>query len=166
MRNSVIAGIGVAVLAGNAWASPDAVYRTVDQICLFSPTLSPAESPVGVQNLGRARLSGLASVFGYDLQLPARQVANWSLRGGGTKNGTATAVAALKGIDELNGGWGLPERTLNPDIFGRLQNDWTTSRVRSGEGNVDYSKPTFMFSGVPAVGVENNGFVAGLRFKY
>ena len=167
MRNWVIVGIGFALLAGNGWAKPSAVYRTVEQICLFSPTLSPAESPVGIQILGLGRPYSIAYGYRDNFQMrSARQVSNWSTLGGITKSRVIAAVTPLKGMEELSGDWGLAIKDLNPDIFGMIENDWTSYGLRGSVANVDYSKPTFVFSGVPAAGIERNGFVAGFKFKY
>jgi hypothetical protein len=155
----VIVGIGFAFLTGNAWAKPSVAYRTLEQICLFSPTLSPAESPVGIQILGQP----YSVAFGYrDDFRYIRQDLGWSIFRG-SKSDVVAAVTPLRGIEEFGGGWRLAINDLNLDRV--IENDWTTYGLRNGGTSVD-SKPTFMFSGVPATGVENNGFVAGFRFKY
>jgi hypothetical protein len=154
----VVVGIGFAFLTGNAWAKMSVAYRTVGQICLFSPTLSPAESPIGIQILGQPY--GVASGYPDDFR-SIRQDSGWSSFRA-TKSEGVAAAAPLRGFEGLSGGWRSAINDLNP--YRMIENDWTSYDLRSG-ASVD-SKSTFMFSGIPASGVENNGFVAGFRFKY
>ena len=65
MRNWAIAGIAIALLAGSAGSKAiGATYTSVKEVCLFSPTVPPANSTLAIQSLGDGTHG---PDYGYDL---------------------------------------------------------------------------------------------------
>ena len=49
MRTWAIAGVAIALLPGSAVGG---AYRSVKEVCLFSPTVPPADSALAIRSMG------------------------------------------------------------------------------------------------------------------
>jgi hypothetical protein len=160
MRNWAIAGLAVALLPGSASA---VTYKSIKEVCLFSSTLPPADSP-----LASGALGALAIRNGdYDFVREAKTGLAGKARessDGVAGSVVSTSLISLKGIYERL--WYSNAGSKNGAIFGAIQADASNFALREDYSNADSAKPKFRVSGVPAVGVERNGFVAGFEMQY
>lgn len=161
MRNWKTAGIAIALLCGSAWAKTDSDYRSVQEICLFSPFLAPAESPVALRSLDLFGDAANGYDFVHDIAMaPATRSDAAIFRS--ARGAPVAAGSPLKGVYELrDGDW----RASAGIVFGS-ERDWTSFALNGGAGAAGDGKMTFGLSSVPSVGVEHNGFVAGFDMKF
>jgi hypothetical protein len=176
MRNwtvAVITIITITLPAGSVWSKTiDAKYKSIREVCLFSPTLTPANSPLAIQSMGEEIFD--ASDYSDDLMRDfekgfAAPTSTTSIGLVGAP-AIATQTISLKGIydlrwrSDINGKYGI--------IPNGIDSDETELEFRGGLGKAEYGRaeylrPKFRLSGVSGVGVErNNGFVAGFDLKY
>jgi hypothetical protein len=157
-------GMGLALLAESALANSSPPYRTLREVCLFSPTLAPAESPVGLQSLGmKNSIGGLGDDnFVRDFKT------KFGGQAGNTFGAIMSAALPVKGLNELLGeDWRYVADDTNEHILGATESGWASLQPSDSEfGTTADSKARFRLSGVPGTGIENNGFVAGFDFKY
>jgi hypothetical protein len=153
MRNLAIAGVAIALLTGSASSKvAESTYQSVKEVCLFSPTVPPADSSLAIRNMGtdydfvREFKTGLAG-----------KAPNASK--GGASAMIATATLSLKGIYEPL--WYPDSQGKIGEIDGASDFDF-----RANAGSADDSGTRFRVSGISSVGVETNGFVAGFDMKY
>jgi hypothetical protein len=166
MRNWAIGGIAITLLTGSASSMAlGATYISVKEVCLFSPTMPPANSTLAIQSIGEGAFHG--PDYGYDFvrDLKTGFAGQASTGPGGIIGSSAVATAAisLKGIYEP-----LWHSTVNGKDGDISEGDGANFEFRGDTENVAYSSggPKFTISGVSGVGVERNGFVAGFNFKY
>jgi hypothetical protein len=163
MRNWTIGGIAIVLLCESASAETSAVYRTVQEICLFSSFLAPAESSVALRSLNTFRDPANVYDVSHDFETPPATKDSMIFLS--ARSAVIAAGNPLKGVYELRGGdWratgsGIGERILV------TESDWTNFALNGGDSTGD-GKMTFVVSTVPALGVEHNGFVAGFNFKF
>ena len=160
MRNWTIGGIAIVLLCGSAWAKTSPAYRTVQEICLFSPFLAPAESQVALRSLNIFRDT---PIF-HDLEPSLASRDSNIFRS--ARSSVIAAGSPLKGAYELAVG---VRRATGRDMSERIlgtESDWTNFALNGGGDTAGDGKMTFVVSSVPALGVERNGFVAGFNFKF
>ena len=152
MRNWAIAGVAIALLPGSAVG---AAYKSVKEICLFSPTVLPADSALAIRSLG----TDYDFVHEFKTGL-AGKAPNASREGASAM--IATATITLKDIYEPL--WYPDSQGKIGDVHGASDFDF---RANAGYGSADDFRTRFRFSGISSsVGVERNGFVAGFDMKY
>ena len=150
MRTWAIAGVVIALLPGSAIC---AAYRSVKEVCLFSPTVPPADSALAIRSMGddydfvREFKTGLAS------------------KAPNASKGLASATIATISLKGIN----LP--LWYPDSDGKIGDvdgatDFDFRAAYAGSGSADDFRPRFRVSGISSIGVERNGFVAGFEMKY
>ena len=162
MRNWTIAAIAIVLLSGSAWAQTSAVYRPVQEICLFSPFLAPADSPVALLTL--KPFGDTTETFDVMDDLAASEIEQPNIF---HSPGTVVAVAnTLAKVSVLPGAdWGPSGSETNLRIL-RTASDWTNFALSGGTGSSADENMTFGLSSVRAVGLERNGFVAGFNLKF
>ena len=171
MRNWAIAGVVIALLAGSVSSKAvETTYKGVKEVCLFSPTVPPANSALAIQSIGEETFQrpdyGYDFVHDFDAGFAGRApTASRTIIG---SPAIATAAISLRGINE-------PLRHSNTDgkngdIPGGTDGDGPfgfRGDARNAEyGSAEYFGPRFKVSGISGAGVERNGFVAGFNFKY
>ena len=170
MRNWAFVGVAIALFAGSAWAEPNAAttYKSVKEVCLFSPTVPPANSTLAIQSVGEGTFHG--SDHGYDF---VRDFKTGFVGQGPAASGrrigssdVATAAISLKRVYEPS--WHFNIDGKDGDIPGATDRDGANFDFRGNAegGSAEYFGSRFKVSGVSGVGVERNGFVAGFNFKY
>lgn len=169
MRNWAFVGVAIALFAGSAWAEPIATtYKSVKEVCLFSPTVPPANSTLAIQSVGEGTFHG--PDHGYDF---VRDFKTGFVGQGPAASGrrigssdVATAAISLKRVYEPS--WHFNIDGKDGDIPGATDRDGANFDFRGNAegGSAEYFRSRFKVSGVSGVGVERNGFVAGFNFKY
>jgi hypothetical protein len=151
MRNWALVGVAAALLPGCAFG---ATYKGVKEVCLFSPTLLPADSALAITSIG----PDYDFVHGFRAGSEGRAANGSKELAGGS---IATTTMFLKGIYEPH--W-------YPGSDGKLEDIDSSSGfdfpANAESGTANEVGPKFKFSGVSSVGVESNGFVAGFDMKY
>ena len=150
MRNWAIAGVAIALLPGSAVG---AAYKSVQEICLFSPTVLPADSALAIRSLG--------SDYDFVRQFKTGLAGKTPSASKGGAAMIATTTISLKGIYQLL--WYPDSQGKIGELDGASDFDF---RANAGYGSADDFRTRFRFSGISSVGVERNGFVAGFDMKY
>jgi hypothetical protein len=164
MRIWTLAGIAIALLSGSASAQTDVAYRSVQEICLFSPFLAPADSPLALRTL-----KPFGDTAGGDDRLDDFKISLASgdpnlFRPAGSPV-IAAATPPKRVFVSLVGDWGSTRSDMSARILGAVS-DWTNFALNGGGDRTSDETMTFGVSSVPAAGLEHNGYVAGFNFKF
>ena len=169
IRKCVTAGVVIAFVAGSAPSEAvETTYKSVKEVCLFSPTVPPANSALAVQNMGGGTFDRANS--GYELLRDFEaQFAGQAPVPSGTIIGrpaTATAAIFLNGIYVSLRYSGMDGKDGDTGMAEGAGASFSRDARNAETGSPEDPRPRFKVSGVSGMGIERNGFVAGFNFKY